>query len=89
MIERSKPQSNVLLIFCDYSYFIFNEFEIVSIAQSILSHLNTIFLLREISNQNFQSIHLNEGKIVSDNSFFNLIFIEEEKSHSDDLKWII
>ena len=39
MIERSKPQSNVFLLFCDYSYFIFNRFETVSIAQSVMVRL--------------------------------------------------
>ena len=39
IIERSKPQSNVLLIFCDYSYFIFKKFETVSFAQSVMVRL--------------------------------------------------
>ena len=36
MIERSKPHSNVLLIFCDSMYFIFNKLETMSIARSVM-----------------------------------------------------
>ena len=76
--------------FCLIIWSVYYRVLIIYYIESISNHLNTIFFLQEISNKNFQSLYLEEGKIVySYNCILNLIFLEEEKSYSDDSKWIL
>ena len=62
MIERSKLYSNVLLIFCDSTYFIFNKLQTVSIARSVMVGLchpvnmcNNFFSINQIHHKRKKS----------------------------------
>ena len=39
MIKRSKPQRSVVLIFCDFTHFIFNKLVTVAITRSVMMRL--------------------------------------------------
>ena len=77
VIERSKSQRSVVLIFCDFTYFIFNKLETVSIARSVMMRLWHPLKLSLAQTINFLFLHYRSWVQCVDSkydlaSFFNI-----------------